>query len=538
MLRRICEDLRPRLAAPEAHRDWLYPRAAAVAALLLAAINATFGERSIDPTAFDQVAYHWLAANMWDMLFQRGFIPVYSARWFPSLLARVATTLIGEPPKIGPLAVYFDLQLIAVYAAAGWLWGKIALALDLTWKGLWIGFVLLFLNFFGLKYLNWASALTDGPCFVLALGLLWAFLARRTRLLLLFGFMGAFTFPGFDLMTAVLVAFPRRPIEPLSGTSADGILLAGRWWAANAHLIIAAACALAVTAIDCWIALRLGFDLDVWPGSRMPELAPLSIAIAAAYLFFGALYLGDGRWWEQLFSTPWRHAVLGISFFLGVNALRIFLTRYGNYNQLEAAYCDPCDVPAFYGPVLFLRGFMRPAEFFVGHAIYFGLITPLLLVCWRRVAGRMREQGLGLVLVAGFGLVLGFDKVARHLTQVFPFFAAFLALALDRAGLSARSVWALAVLNLAASHVWYPLNRPGVERWDTWEQGDSDAYLDGIILGHPLYMDGPLFLALLGALMVVTLLLWLWLRAPSGDNERAGRVPQARLRRQRVPSGE
>ncbi len=494
-----------------ARPQWLYPRAGALAGLLLSVTVAILGERAINPRVFDPGAYYWLAENMWELMFQRGFIPVYNDRWIPSFAARIAVTLAGQPAATGPLTVYFELQNIAVFAAAGWLWGKIAASLNLSLKGLWIGFILLFVNFFGLKYLNWLLALTDGPCFLFSLGLLWAFLNNRLGWLVLFGTLGSFTFPGFNMMTAALIAFPRRPILPISGETQTVWSWYGRQsLIAKSNLVLATLAAIAIIALDTWIVVHIGLKVeDGFLDSSMAQLAWLSITIAAGYIFFATLYLGDGQWWTQLWTPPRVRVLLAIGFLVAQNLIRIWLTRTGDYNQIEKALCDPCDQTMWHAPVLFIRGIQRPAEFLVAQMVYWGLAIPLLLGYWPEVASRIREQGLGFILVVALGVLLGFDKVARHSTQVYPFLVVLLALTLDQRRPATWMIWLLATLNVAMSHVWYPMNRPGVRAGDAWQQADTEQALAGAVLGHPWWTDGRLYFALLGVLAALVLVCWL-----------------------------
>ncbi len=486
-----------------------------LAALGVAAVVALCGERSINPLVFDPGTYFWLAQNMWELLFQRGFVPNYSDRWFPSFVARAIASITSQPASAETLRVYFEFQLILIFAGAGLLWGKIAEELKLSWRGACIGFCLLFLNFFGLKFMNWMRALTDAPTFLFSLGLLWAFLGNRVGWMLAFGAMGSFTFPGFNLMTAALLAFPRSAIEPLP--TRPPLL-------ARSNLLLAGAGAALFVCLSLWVISRFGWTVaDGLPQTAIPALGPLSILLAAAYLFAAAYYLGAGQWWKQLWTTPRGRLILAATFLTVQLGVRAYLTRTGEFNQVERALCDPCDVYAWYLPVLVSRAIARPGEFLVAQMLYWGLTIPLLVALWPRVATKAHALGLGIIIVVTLGVVLGFDKQGRHATQAFPFLVVLLAWAADELRPSAWWIAILATFNVALSHFWYPMNRPGAQFGEPWQQIDTEYAIRGILHAHPWWVDGKLYVSMLVVLAAVAIVCRVFV--VNGDGEARARSP-------------
>ena len=134
--------------------------------------------------------------------------------------------------------------------------------------------------------------------------------------------------------------------------------------------------------------------------------------------------------------TPDRYAALVVLF---VIAWKIFVARFEKPAiTADFIFCGPA--------ALFTRSTVLPLIFLVGDAIYYGPLIVLAVLLWRPLCRHAAEAGLGTLAYLALGFAISISSESRHLLHVVPFVVAFVALTLDRRGLS----WAQAALVVVA----------------------------------------------------------------------------------------
>lgn len=316
-------------------------------------------------------------------------------------------------------------------------WTSVVRRLRIERAASWLGFVVLFLSFSGLKHYFWNPVLVDSFGLALAAGMLVAYVHRAPWAIVLLGFLGGFTIPGLLPLLAGVLAVTRHHDAPVRARNVTGLVLG----LAGATLVV-------------WAALRtLDQGHTVTNGGEQPfaPLVPLSAFALGIYLV--ALCAPLASFWPRLgglwagVRLRWVPAVVLMAW--GIHAL---------VDRFKSATIDVTPDQHFH--VVLLLGIAKPFVSLVAHTTFLGPVLLLCLVLRRPLARAAWRVGPGMVLAVCLGFVLSVDSESRHLIFFVPFWATALALAFQAARGRGSQVLVVAVVALFLSRAWVPLETP------------------------------------------------------------------------------
>jgi hypothetical protein len=396
--------------------------------------------------------YGAVASNFPTRLFSeppgQGISSYYVQRILPSGVVYYGLRLFGVPTltQTGDgwvpsenLIVGFEVYNLILLALTAWFWVKVLRRLELRAGGMVLGCIGLFLNFAVLKNYFYYPVSTDPTALLLGTLLLYCFLADKRLGLVVVTVVGAFCWPTALYAGALLIAFPRRDFsaEP-----------------AGAARPVAVSIVLAAVMVPAMLyASRLPAVNGSSPVDRhwliVSMCVELAYVVAGAWMLVKHTGLVDPRAvWRQI---RWHRILLAAALLVVVKLA-------------QHAVADPAvpldsntSVSGYLGYVV-RNGLLRPFSFFVSHVAFFGPVMLLALFAWGRVSRVVGRYGLGLVLFFFANLVLSLVAESRELTLAFPFLVAFTVKALDGYPWSTKALAAFAVISVAVSKVWYPIN--------------------------------------------------------------------------------
>src|SRR5688572_6201939 len=207
-------------ATPTRGRSWIRFTLPASALLVAAGLaQLAWGERVpvSRGAGWDGREYAQVAADPQGAL-EAGRIDRYRIRrLMPSLLAHATLAVVDRAATVGRLARVFGYWNIAFLVLTCGAWASIARSAGISWRGRWLGFVLLFVNFATLRMPFYYPILTDCAALFLGAALLLFHLRGRTVAMAATLLMASFTWPALVLFGAPLFVFPRRPLEDRGG---------------------------------------------------------------------------------------------------------------------------------------------------------------------------------------------------------------------------------------------------------------------------------------------------------------------------------
>lgn len=380
------------------------------------------------------------------LLADRDLLSRFIQRIFPSLLVRSGLMGLGIPLDNPHIIAGFAV-MNGVLLLAG-LWIFLRLADQLQWRSdvRWLGFVLLFGNFFILKWMSFYPVLTDMVGFVSGLVMFYLYYHRHFWAWFLFLPVVFFSWPSAFFMALILFMAPRQEREIVTtkniplGLDKIGALLG-----------------VALIVICSWVWVHE----MILPVPALTGWFWLSFLIMMGFLYFGARPLLANAYYYR-FSYPfellaryWKYGVVAVAMMWGLNVITLALS-------------DPAiDGSSWWVIKLMLAlGVAMPGNFLVAHFWCFGFGVFLMMMFWKSMAQEMQKMGPAPVVVAGLGLVLSLGSESRHMVHYFTFLLPVLLMVVQQnvTKIKPEYLWILGGAALLVSRVWLTILPAPYER--------------------------------------------------------------------------
>jgi hypothetical protein len=331
----------------------------------------------------------------------------------------------------------FEIIRILSLVLAAYAWCLIAEELGIGTQGFWLGAIGLFLNYAILKESSYIVVKTDWLGFTIGLWILYAHLKNKLGLMLLLTAAGSFVWPSILFMGTLMILFPRSTSAEIANFN---VQIPHRF-----HLWIAGIVTIAAT---IYMIKIVPGDLGSDRGAPIEAVRPLSIGLAATYLFFGLKVLlknnklYDWKHWFSYCKVPTFY--LKLLFILGLYGLPGYLaTDSGN---------DMTFGNTLY--LLILTSILQPGVFWIAHVVYWGPMVILALFLWKPVCSLIHRYGIAITLWTIVGLIESLDSESRHLMTSFPLLIPFLVKTIEDLNWKNDRIWGLAILAILSSKVW------------------------------------------------------------------------------------
>lgn len=420
-----------------------------VASLVLLAVLAAYQLSSSSVIAinggygFDGALYGSIAQNLsWDAVYGR--VDSYRAqRILPSLIVGTALNAL-ERHEVSDTIAGFRLLTVALLALSALGWYRICLSMRVTAGTFWIGFLLLFVNFFVMNNAFYYPVLTDVAAFALGTWMIHAYLTNSAWGLVIVGIAGAFVWPICAPMSAILILFPLR-CEQRGSQSRGGTRLSLALAIATAGLVVAAGVAVRFVLGRTTVGYGPVTALD---DALLPASAVIHLALLATALFFLIKQVTIA----QVFKSLGRAGVLRwviIAAILLLPKIVIFLVASDAKSTLP--------LTTFAAMLAFLP-LVRPAITPVSHFAYFGFIIPLLAINWRRVGNMAGSGGIGSVALVALSLLFALTPESRQSALTLPALVTVLCRVIERDRWTSAQVAILGILQLLLARFWVDQN--------------------------------------------------------------------------------
>ena len=330
---------------------------------------------------------------------------------------------------------------------------------NIDWKKKFLASSLLFIGFGTLKMPFFQPVFTDTPALFLGTLMLYAFLEKRSYLLVLVTFLGYFTFPPLPFMGILLLVFPYKYESKLAIDVPNLISRHSKLFS----LLFAILSTLFI-AISLYLIFREDTSKYITSGTNptnMPFLY-ISVVLMLVYMFFltkhlfitelvyKALYILSKRWW----------------------LLFILIACYAGFSEAveQIANRDVVLNVQRELPLALFMSVQNPLIFLVAHITYTGILSIFIMLHYKTLLAKVNFLGLGYYAVITGFLLLSFQSETRKLTPALPFFIFILILVFEKYTFNARFYLTVFVLQIIISKIWYPINQEPMQSY-------KDAYL-------------------------------------------------------------
>lgn len=420
-----------------------------VASLLLLAAMAAYQLSSSSVIAinggygFDGALYGSIAQNFsWDAVYGR--VDSYRAqRILPSLIVGTALNALGRH-EVSDTIAGFRALTVALLGLSALGWYRICRRMCVTVKAFWIGFLLLFVNFFVMNNAFYYPVLTDVAAFALGMWMIYAYLVNSVLGIAIVGIAGAFAWPVCAPVSVILVLFPlkcEQQTAPSRGGTRFSVVLA----IAAASFIVAAG--IAVRFILGRVTVGYG-PVNAMDDTLLPASAFIHLTLLAMALFFLI---------KQITITQVLVALRSVGLLRWVMAAAIFLLPK-IVILLFASDAKPTLPMTTFAAMLAFLPLVRPAISPVSHFAYFGFVIPLLAINWRRIGNLAGNCGTGTVAFITLSLLFALTPESRQSVLTLPALVTMLCQVIDRDRWTGTQIAALGALQLLLARFWIDQN--------------------------------------------------------------------------------
>lgn len=326
---------------------------------------------------------------------------------------------------------WFNLFLIAISAVA---WGKIINGTITHDTAKILSFVFLFCNYAILKMNSYYVVLLDMTAFLLCILSLYCYLNNSQVGLLLLAIISAFTWPTMFYNIVILFLFPKK-FNVVKDTKFNVI-----------RIVVPLIMTALFIAEAIYIILIRKFSQIKEPVNM--KLLPVSIAVAAIYLFFSYLYLLRNVSFNNIAYLLRKDTV--VRFF-------ILIVIYFVLNKIYALYHTRLPEDRLLR-VLIVSSVLQPLIFMLAHIIYFGPVMLFPLIYYKEYFRIIHNYGIGMVLLFFLNIPFILMSESRCITNFFPVITFFAALLVDKFKMSYTQVLLFSLLSLFASKFWMDIN--------------------------------------------------------------------------------
>ncbi len=429
---------------------------------------------------YDGQLYAGIAQDLPGLISGGGLTPYSVQRIVPSAIVYCALSVAGVSKGTREVLLAFALYNLSLLILTVVIWERIGTVVRLGDRGLWLGFILLFVNLANLRLPFHYAPLTDTTAFALGALLVYFYLRGNRPGVLAVLVLGAFTWRSFIWLGSALFVLPRRPLEartPSRRFSRVIVLVGAMAYAASLPLYGLALGPRGFVAVLS-SSLVLAYFLIVASGLlNNPELlrpstyrgtpSRLGILVLAGGVVLGAMLL--------LLPSASANAPIGDLVGLIYPFRRFFLPRVG-------------------------RAVAAPALFLVNNTRYFGIAIPLLVFAWPRFCQATHRLGFGMTVYILAHLLLAANPESRQNIDGLPATVLALVLAGEPHLRTSRYFAVVAAGALATSTVWFPGNYVGALGLQTQMESLARVYGSlAALTAHPVFLRQALYV---GALAV------------------------------------
>ncbi len=452
-----------------------FTRLALILMFLVGVLELLFGEKYGNASGgilFDGTAYINAVKNLEELLNSRTINEAIGGkinRFFPSILVHYGMRLVGADIQNHSHIFWAFIYHNIVWTLIGtWAWAQIGKILNFAEKNKWIGLVFLFGNVAFLKVnLGYIPVMTDTAAFNLGLLLIYFYLHPNFYTskigLCIVGLIGAFTWQTVQIYAYILLFFPNslkideKPNKWLNiGVYSLPLLLF----------------------LYGFLAMYTEGGMNIFNKQFMPSWGQvplyargfwLTVAFAAIFTFFFYKELYQ-NWslnnWKTLIPTLER--ILPVFLLHGLVSLLAFAVSPNTnepLNNIILGFFESQPIEQQVGSLKGI-GFTRfffypnaihyPAEIIVAHGIYFGLAYVLIFVFFPQIAQRIRQLGIGMVLLCTATFIMLCYPESRIHTPFVPFVVLFVILFMNEntENWHIKHYFVLILGSLFASKVW------------------------------------------------------------------------------------
>jgi hypothetical protein len=389
---------------------------------------------------FDGQIYAAIAQDLPGAIREGRLTPYSVQRIVPSTIVYGALSVLGIAKGTQEVRLGFALYNLSLLILTAVIWEQIGREARLGSRGLWLGFILLFINLANLRLPFHYAPLTDTTAFALGALLVYFYLRGHRPGVLAVLVLGAFTWRSFIWLGSALFVLPRRPLEartPSRRFSRVVLLVGAVVYAASVFLYGLARAPGLVSALSGFLVLAyflivasglLNHPAFLRPSTYRGTPSRLGILVLAGGVVLGAMLL--------LLPSASTNASLGDLLGQLYPFRRFFLPRVG-------------------------RSVAAPALFLVNNARYFGMAIPILVFVWSRFGQAAHRLGLGMTVYLLTHLLLAANPESRQNIDGLTALVLALVIAAEPHLRSARYFAVVTAGALAISTVWFPGNYVG-----------------------------------------------------------------------------
>lgn len=452
---------------------------------------------------WDGQVYGNVVLNYFNEVFKEGVDGYHIQRILPSSIVYAIMYIFKITFITNNVIILFTIYNTILILAACYIWGLIASELKLSTKGVWLGFIGLFINFPVLKLAFYYPVLTDTTALFLGILIIYYYLKNNNVGIFVTMILGSFTWASFFIISMPLFIFKFKRERKLVLEKKYNIyitIVGCLVWLSGALFLIVR-----------FTKGKLGGFAEgrnsIMANSFETYCLPLGVILAVLFLYYvmknilNYEYIFDMKLLLKSINT--KNLIISIVAF---TLIRFFIYSYIKILNVTSAFSALGAITT-----VFNRGIRLPFIFGISQVVYYGPIMIITLIFWKKFCSIINEYGYGLLLYIIAGLILSLNSESRFIINIFPAFVIFTVKAIDELDFNKYYYYLLGIISVLYSKIWLLINANPIPRLDVYDfEGLTQTSWQRYFMNIGPWMSDKMYLIQTPVVVITFILIW-WL---------------------------
>jgi len=454
---------------------------------------------------WDGQIYGNVVLNYFNEIFIKGVDGYHIQRILPSTIVYAFMYIFRISFTTNNAIISFTIYNTILILSACYIWGLIAIELKLSTKGVWLGFIGLFINFPILKLTFYYPVLTDTTAFFLGILIIYFYLKINNIGMFITMILGSFTWASFYIMSLPLFIFRFKKDKKK--------ILEKRY---NIYITIIGCFFWLVGALFLIIRFSKGKfggfaegKNSIMANSFETYCLPFGVILAVLFIYYVMKNILN---YEYIFDIKLLLKSINTRNLL-ISIVAIILIRFLIYNYIQIFNVTSGFSSKGAIATVFNRGIRLPFLFGISEVVYYGPIMIITLIFWKKFCGIINEYGYGLLLYIIAGIILSLNSESRFIINIFPAFVIFTAKAIDELDFSKYYYYLLFIISVLYSKIWLLINSSPIPKPDVYDfEGLTRTSWQRYFMNIGPWMSDKMYLIQTSVVLITFMIIWCLIR--------------------------
>ena len=406
---------------------------------------------------YDGKYYGQIAMDFYNLVFNNQLTVYRIQRIFPSFLVNLILTVLNLPKENIFVVKVFQILNILLLICITLIWNKISKIYELDLRYIWLGFVLAIINYSIGEISFYYPVLTDTMAYFLGFCLLYFYLKENLTGKIIVTVIGSFTWASFVYFGLLLILLPLKLNPGIFRGMKDGGKYLKKYLAV---LLPIPFIAVSVYQINNFFTSDKFFE-DIYTPVFTNLLYVSAFLNYALLIYFLSVFLP-----ERLSFTNIIIFIKNILSNIKLSNLLISVLLFGLVFLIQKQLSNSAAPESTFSKVFYylaIYSVTKPMAYFVLAVTCCGPVFIMLFFFMKYYKPHLKKMGIGVYISFLLTFLMIFSTEPRLTINFFPFLVLLTVLVLRDLRISNKIMFALTVVSLILSKVYFPMYKVKLE---------------------------------------------------------------------------